>query len=153
MSLRMLAAVIALVSSLALAACGSEDETARSSTQTAEGAATAEDSAKPAEATATPAEARAEIGQVRTALDSALASLEEGDAKAAENAVSEGYLQHFEKVEGPLEEVDPELKEELEKTIREDLRDKIRNGGSVAEVTTMISGIKADLDTAEQKLR
>jgi SMC interacting uncharacterized protein involved in chromosome segregation len=143
MSIRHVAVALALVSSLALAACGSDEETAGQSTESAESA----------EEQSTPAQARAEIGEVRAALDSALASLREGDAKAAENAVSEGYLQHFEKVEGPLAKVDEELNEELEDTIREELRDSIRNGGSVEQVTKMISEIKADLETAEQKLR
>jgi len=136
MTLRTAAVSLTLTSALALAACGGETES--------EGA---------AEQQATPAQARAEIGEVRAALDSAVTSLREGDAKAAENAVSEGYLQHFEKVEGPLEKVDAELNEELEDTIREELRDKIRSGGSVEEVTKMVSEIKSDLDTAEQKLR
>jgi DNA anti-recombination protein RmuC len=139
MSIRQLAVALALVSSLVVTACGSDEENASQ--------------AESAEEQATPAQARAEIGEVRAALDTALASLKEGDAKAAENAVSEGYLQHFEKVEGPLEKVDEELNEELEDTIREELRDTIRNGGSVEQVTKMITEIKADLDTAEQKLR
>jgi SMC interacting uncharacterized protein involved in chromosome segregation len=139
MSIRQLAVALALVSSLVVTACGSDEENASQ--------------AESAEEQATPAQARAEIGEVRAALDTALASLKEGDAKAAENAVSEGYLQHFEKVEGPLEQVDAELNEELEDTIREELRDKIRSGGSVDEVTKMVAEIKADLDTAEQKLR
>jgi hypothetical protein len=145
MSLRMFAVAVAvpLVASLALAACGSDENTSSSTGQSAESA----------EASATPAQARAEIGEVRAALDTALASLREGDAKAAEEAVSEGYLQHFEKVEAPLEKVDGKLNEELEDGIREELRDTIRNGGSVDQVTKMISEIKADLDTAEQKLR
>jgi len=139
----MFAVALALVTSLALAACGSDEDTSSSSVPSAESA----------EESATPAQARAEIGEVRAALDSALASLREGDAKAAENAVSEGYLQHFEKVEGPLEKVDRELNEGLEDGIREELRDTIRNGGSVEQVTKMTSEIKADLDNAEQKLR
>jgi DNA anti-recombination protein RmuC len=136
MTLRTAAASIALVSALALAACGSDRE-----------------SDEAAEQQATPAEARAEIGETRRALDSAVASLRDGDAKAADNAVSEGYLQHFEKVEGPLGKVDQELTEKLEDSIREELRDKIQSGGSVAEVTRMVSDIKGDLATAEQKLR
>jgi SMC interacting uncharacterized protein involved in chromosome segregation len=143
MSLRMFAVPLALVASLALAACGSDEKTSSSGGQSAESA----------EESATPAQARAEIGEVRAALDSALASVREGDAKAAEEAVSEGYLQHFEKVEGPLDKVDHELNEELEDGIREELRDTIRNGGSVDQVTKMITELKADLDTAEQKLR
>jgi ABC-type enterochelin transport system substrate-binding protein len=127
---------LALASALVLAACGGESE-----------------SDEAAEQTATPAQARAEIGEVRKALDTAVAEVKEGDAKAADNAVAEGYLQHFEKVEGPLEKVDEELNEKLEDSIREDLRETIQDGGSVAEVTQKIDAIKADLATAEQKLQ
>jgi flagellar motility protein MotE (MotC chaperone) len=127
---------VAVVSALALVACGGESE-----------------SEKAAEQQATPAQARAEIGEVRTALDKAVADLKDGDAKAADNAVSEGYLEHFEKVERPLEKVDEELTEKLEDAIREELREKIQDGGSVAEVTRMVAAIKTDLATAEQKLQ
>src|SRR3954468_8617876 len=136
MTLRTAAVSLTLVSTLALAACGAESE-----------------SEEAAEQQATPAEARAEIGDVRKALDSAVSSMREGDAKAADNAVSEGYLEHFEKVEGPLEKVDQELDEKLEDSIREELRGRIQDGASVAEVTRMVSAIKADLATAEQKLQ
>jgi hypothetical protein len=136
MTLRTAAVSIALVSALALPACGSDGE-----------------SDEAAEQQATPAQARAEIGATRRALDSAVASLRDGDAKAAGDAVSEGYLEHFEKVEGPLGKVDQELTERLEDSIREGLRDKIQGGGSVAEVTRMVSAIKGDLAAAEQKLR
>jgi DNA anti-recombination protein RmuC len=135
MSLRTAVVSLAVVSALGLAACGSDGES------------------EAEEAAATPAEARAEIAEVRKALDTALASLREGDAEAADNAVSEGYLEHFEKVEGPLEDVDHELTEKLEDSIREQLRETIQGGGSVAEVTRMVSAIKADLATAEQKLQ
>jgi hypothetical protein len=127
---------LALVSALALAACGGESE-----------------SEEAAEQSATPAQARAEIGEVRKALDTAVGQLREGDAKAADNTVSEGYLEHFEKVEGPLGKVDDELNEKLEDAIREELREKIQDGGSVAEVTRMVAAIKTDLATAEQKLQ
>ena len=135
MPLRPAVVALALASSLALAACGSD------------GASKAE------EENATPAQARAEIGEVRAALDDAVAALKEGDARAAENAVSEGYLQHFEKVEGPLEKVDGELNEHLEEAISTDLRQRIRQGASVAEVRAMVRRVKADLAEAERKLR
>jgi hypothetical protein len=134
--LRSALVAFALVSALAPAACGGESE-----------------SEEAAEQSATPAQARAEIGEVRKALDAAVSQLREGDAKAADNTVSEGYLEHFEKVEGPLEKVDGELNEKLEDSIREELREKIQDGGSVAEVTQLVSAIKTDLATAEQKLQ
>ena len=138
MTLRHLLTASVLASSFALAACGSEK------TQTGATAAAKE---------ATPAQARAQIGEVRVALDAAVASMKEGDAKRAEELASEGYLQHFEEVEAPLKKVDAELNEKLEHSIREDLRDKIRSGASAADVEAMVTSIKADLATAEQKLQ
>jgi DNA anti-recombination protein RmuC len=136
MTLRFALVCIGLIGALALAACGSEQE-----------------SEEAAEGQATPAQARAEIGAVRRALDEAVAALRDGDARAAENAVAEGYLEHFEKVEGPLDEVDHALKERLEDGIREDLRGRIHDGASVAEVRRMVGAIKADLSVAERRLR
>jgi ABC-type enterochelin transport system substrate-binding protein len=67
-----------VTSAFALAACGGESRTEETA----------------AEKTSSAARARAETGEVRKALDSAVASMKQGDAKAADNAVSEGYLQH-----------------------------------------------------------
>ena len=134
MTLRFALVCIGLIGALALAACGSEQE-----------------SEEAAETQATPAQA--EIGAVRRALDEAVAALRDGDARAAENAVAEGYLAHFEKVEGPLDEVDHALKERLEDGIREDLRGRIHDGAPVAEVRRMVGAIKADLAVAERRLR
>lgn len=135
---RTLLTAAALASTLAVAACGSDSKSGNE-------AATTQD--------ATPATALAEIGEVGTALDSAVSAVKAGDAKKAEQVVSEAYLQHFEIVEGPLEKVDHDLKEKLEGAIREDLRAKITSGASAKEVESMVSTIKADLATAEQKLK
>jgi hypothetical protein len=102
-----------------------------------------------------PANARAiqEIAATRRGLEQALKQVRAGDAKVAEETVSETYLKHFELVEGPLDKVDHELNEELEHTIREDLRKKIADGGTPAEVEKLVDEIGAGLDTAEAKLQ
>jgi len=110
-------------------------------------------SEKSEEQTVSKAEAVKEIAAVRTGLDQAVKQLKGGDAKAAEDTVAETYLQHFELVEGPLDEVDHELNEELEEAINEELREKISSGASPAEVTKLVDEVKADLDTAEAKLK
>lgn len=136
MNVRTALTTLAAASGLALAACGSDD---KSSSSTAE--------------QSTPTVAIAEIGKTKAGLDRAVSELRGGDKKAAEETVSETYLQHFEKVEGPLGKVDAELNEKLEEAISGDLRTRIRNGAPVAQVKKQVDQVKADLDSAAEKLR
>jgi hypothetical protein len=124
--------VLASCGALALAACGEGSEAA--------------------EKQSSPGEAVMEIGKTGTALDQAVALLRAGDRRQAEETVAEAYLQHFEKVEGPLGKVDSRLNEELEEAISGELREKIRGGRPVSEMTRLVREIKGDLATAEGKL-
>jgi hypothetical protein len=126
---------IALGSAVALVACG-EDKQAAAGDQPAGGA-----------------KAIAEIGATRTALDHGLEAFKAGDKARAQELVSEGYVEHFEEVEGPLEKVDHDLKEKLEETIAMGIRDKIKQGAPIPEVEALVGRAKADLTTAEQKLK
>jgi hypothetical protein len=128
--------ILAATGALAFAGCGDNS-----------------DSSEEAGAEATPAEAVQEIGATRTELDTAVRQVRRGDRQQAEETVSEAYLQHFEIVEGPLAKVDEKLNEELEETINSDLREKIRSGAPAAEVERLVTEVKADLATAEAKLR
>jgi hypothetical protein len=136
-----LKARIGAVAALALAGlalgCGSSDD---------------DKASEEAERGATPQRAIAEIAQVRSGLAQALASYRAGDAAAADEQVGDTYLQHFELVEGPLEQADRELNEQLEDTIREELRERIRADAGTAEVAALVSEIDAKLDEAEQAL-
>ena len=122
-----------LTASFALAACGSDEK-----------------SAPPA---ASASEARSEAAATRASLQKALAQVKAGNRKAADNTVSEGYLQHFEDVEGPLDKVDHELNEKLEDGIKDDLREKIKSGAPASEVQRLVASLDAGLATAERKLR
>jgi hypothetical protein len=124
------------------AACGSDDESDAAAT-------TAESS----EEDRSPAAAAAEIDTITSMLDDALAKYEAGDAEAAEETVGDAYLEHFEKVEHPLEEVDEELMEDLEHTIATDIRAKMKDGAPASEVERMIIQTKADLARAKAKLQ
>jgi len=137
MKLRSFAPVIASCCALALVACGDDDDGSKEA----------------GEEPSTPAVAVKEIGETETALDQAVDQLRAGDRKQAEETVAEAYLQHFEKVEGPLEKADPELNEELEEAISGELREKIRSGAPVPEVTRLVREVKRDLVTAEGKLK
>jgi len=127
--------ILLATSTLALAACGGDEETSEES-----------------EAAVTPEAAIEEIAAVRAGLDQALAEYTGGDAETAAEIVEETYLQHFELVEGPLEEADAELNEQLEDEIREELVDEIESSAAVAEVKGLIAEIESGLDEAEAAL-
>jgi hypothetical protein len=127
---------MALTSGFALAACGSEDKSSEAAAE------------KP-----TPAVALAEIPQVKAGLDKAVEQVKSGDSAAAGNTVADTYVNHFEKVEDPLGEVDPELKEELEDGINAELRKEISDGAPAAQISKHVDQLKADLDTAAEKLK
>jgi hypothetical protein len=128
------AAAVAL-SVLALTACGgdSNDSEAKENTD--------------------PAVALTEAGATRDGLSAALATYKSGDHAAAEDAVAEAYLQHFEQVEGPLDERDHELNENLEHAINEELRDAMKAGKPAAEIESQVNAILGDLQKAEAALR
>ena len=103
--------------------------------------------------TATPQQALREIAEVRKGLDQALSTYKSGDKAAADEQVGDAYLQHFELVEGPLEEADHELNESLEDGIREELREKIKAGAPATEIDQLHREIVTNLDKAETALR
>lgn len=121
---------------VAVSGCGDDDE----STEATEGA-------------STPEQAVAEIAATRAGIERGVDSYASGDAAAASEQVTETYLQHFELVEGPLAEVDPELTEELEEQIREQLVDAIEAGEPLAEVRSLATEIEAGLAEARRKLQ
>src|SRR3954453_15026428 len=139
MKLRSAALSIAVSSSFALAACGNDDKGSASEAS--------------AEESSSPAAAIQEIAAVKAGLDTAVKQVRSGDAKAAEETVSNTYVDHFEKVEGPLGKVDHELNEELEEGISTELRKEISGGASAAAVSKHVDELKADLDTAAEKLK
>jgi hypothetical protein len=118
-----------------LAACGDDDSDESSET-----------------ASVTPEQASTEIGEVRAGLDEALATYEDGDAEQAQRLAEDAYLEHFELVEGPLEEADPELNEKLEETIREEFVGEIESGAPQADVEALRTEIDRGLDEAEEAL-
>jgi hypothetical protein len=138
MSLTLLATLAIAPAGPAIAGCGGDSGS---------------EPAEEAEATLTPPEAISEIDAVRAGLGQGLAAYRTGDAEAADQAVGDAYLEHFELVEGPLGKADPELNEELEELIREELRDEIVAGAPVKEVEALVDEANAGLDQAERALR
>lgn len=114
-----------------------------------------EDSSSSAEEheSATPQQAIAEIAKVRAGLAAGLAAYREGEPEAADQLVGDAYLEHFELVEGPLEERDEELNEELEELIREEFRQEIEEGATAAEMAKLVAEANRELDEAEKALK
>jgi hypothetical protein len=112
-----------------------------------------EESETTEDAAATTEQALAEIPVVRRGLDQGLAAYEAGDAEQADTLIGDAYLEHFEIVEGPLEEVDHELNEELEELISTEIREQIDAGAPAKQVRSLVTEATAGLDQAEQALR
>jgi hypothetical protein len=133
---------------LTVTACGSDDDSPPSAaTSTDEG----EEEGEEGEITAE--EAAAEIDEIKRMLDEGLAQYQDGNQEAADTTVGDAYLEHFEKVEHPLEEQDHELMEDLEHRISTEIRDEMKEGASADEVAALVEETKADLDTAKAKLQ
>jgi hypothetical protein len=128
-------AAVAVITALLPSACGGEDDS----------------TTEAAREQSTPAKAIAEIDETSSGLDQAVQQLQAGDTKAAKETVAETYLQHFEEVEGPLGDVDPELNEKLEEAISTELRADIGKE-SVKNIKARVEELKAELATAKQKL-
>jgi hypothetical protein len=128
-----------VAATLALTACGSDSSSSKSESEEHAGASAAT--------------ALAEVGETRDALKAALATYKSGDKAAAEEQVAEAYVSHFEEVEGPLDERDHELNEELEEAISGELRSDMKAGEPAAEIETKVKSIVADLDKAEALLK
>ena len=100
-------------------------------------------------------EAITQLGNVRDSIDETLRLLKASDSPESRDAAfaqaRSGYLDHFELVEIPLRVVDPGLTVKAEAQFAE-IRELIRNDGSVDEVRTQIITRRGIVDDAERRL-
>jgi high-affinity iron transporter len=89
---------------------------------------------------------------IDTLLDNALLSLQNGDRVAADKNVSSAYLDNYEYLEAPIEEVNSTLMQKIEINMRENLRDMIKNQTAVPDLEAYVANIKEDLETSKQLL-
>jgi hypothetical protein len=156
--LRVLMLMVLVSASLLAAGCGgSSDSTTSAETTTTSTAGESEETeseeeGEDEEESATPAETLAEIAIIRTLLDDAVAQYATGAHEEAADAVGDIYLEHFEKVEGPLGDVDHDLMEEIEEQISTELRNDMQDGGPQGEIESLVAEIKTNLDKAEEAL-
>jgi predicted secreted protein with PEFG-CTERM motif len=87
------------------------------------------------------------VENIRILLNQVKEKYAEGDKDAAQSLATKAYLDNFEFLEDPLKESNPELVVELEKMMREDLRDMISNNVPTSEVNQQVDDILAKMDT------
>ena len=104
-----------------------------------------------AQAAVTKQQAVDQLDQVRTSIDETLSLLKSGQTDAAYEQARAGYLDHFERVEVPLRVAAPELTVKAEAQFAE-LRELIRNGGSVDDVRSRVVELRGTVDEAERRL-
>jgi hypothetical protein len=90
------------------------------------------------------------LSTIRTLLNQSITELNAGNYTGASELVDIAYIDNYEYIEGPLEELDSELMEETEVMIREDLANAIEDKKTLEEITTLHNNIKSNLDKAEK---
>jgi hypothetical protein len=90
------------------------------------------------------------LSTIRNLLDKSITELNAGNFTGASELVDIAYIDNYEYIEGPLEELDSELMEETEVMIREDLANAIEDKKPLEEITTLHNNIKSNLDMAEK---
>ena len=89
---------------------------------------------------------------IDTLLNNAISSIQNGNYLAADKNVSAAYLDNYEYLEAPIEEVNYTLMLQIETNMRENLRALIKNQTSLADIDAYISNIKDDLQVSKQLL-
>jgi high-affinity iron transporter len=89
----------------------------------------------------------------RDLLNSTVLSVNDGDYKAAEATAIKAYLDNFEYLEAPIEKHDPDLMQDIEIEMREELRQMIIGERSPQEINGFVTAILGKLDQAENLLK
>ena len=87
---------------------------------------------------------------IRNLLDKSITELNAGNFTGASELVDIAYIDNYEYIEGPLEELNQDLMEETEVMIREDFANAIEDKKPLNEITTLHNNIKSNLDMAEK---
>ena len=95
---------------------------------------------------------QSDYDNIDTLLNNALSSIQNGDYVAADKNVSSAYLDNFEYLEAPIEEVNSTLMLQIETNMRENLRDMIQNQTLLPVIKAYVTDIKADLEVSKQLL-
>ncbi|MGI0009137.1 MAG: PEFG-CTERM sorting domain-containing protein [Nitrosopumilaceae archaeon] len=86
------------------------------------------------------------VENIRNLLTEAKEEYAKGETDVALGLATKAYLDNFEFLESAVGAQDPELNEEVEEMMREELRDMIKNGATVEEVNSQIDEILLKMD-------
>jgi predicted secreted protein with PEFG-CTERM motif len=86
------------------------------------------------------------VENIRELLNQVKVKYAEGDKDMAQSLATKAYLDNFEFLEGPLKESNPELVDEVETMMREELRDMINNDAPSLEVNQQVDDILVKMD-------
>ncbi len=86
------------------------------------------------------------VENIRNLLTEAKEEYAKGETDKALSLTTKAYLDNFEFLESTVGAQDPELNEEVEEMMREELRDLIKNGASVDKVNSHIDEILLKMD-------
>ena len=89
---------------------------------------------------------------IRGLLRDVIAQVEAGNYNKADELATSAYLDNYEYLETPIERHDPDLMEEIEVEMREELRQMIRDERPAAVIEDHINGILEKLHRAEELL-
>jgi predicted secreted protein with PEFG-CTERM motif len=87
------------------------------------------------------------VENIRDLLKQVKVTYAEGDKDTALSLATKAYLDNFEYLEGTVKQSNPELVDEVETMMREELRDMIRNDAPVAEINQQVDAIILKMDT------
>ncbi|MGI0010869.1 MAG: PEFG-CTERM sorting domain-containing protein [Nitrosopumilaceae archaeon] len=87
------------------------------------------------------------VDNIRNLLTQAKEEYAEGETEKALTLATKAYLDNYEFLESDVGAQNPELNEEIEIKMRQDLRDMIRNGAPASEVNALIDELLLKMDT------
>jgi hypothetical protein len=90
------------------------------------------------------------LSTIRNLLDKSITELNAGNFTGASELVDIAYIDNYEYIEDPLEELNQDLMEETEVMIREDFANAIEDKKPLNEITTLHNNIKSNLNMAEK---
>lgn len=93
------------------------------------------------------------FSNIRSLVQKALVNVQNSDYRQADKLVISAYLDNYEYLEAPLEEKDPKLMADIELSLRENLRELIKEKESPEKINLFVTNVMNKVDKAELLLQ